>query len=113
MKQVWLTAAAVSALIVSGIANAEPTVQNPATGNGLLANCISSNHSDQLVCMAYVAGAASMAGALGESCRSGEVTVEQTKDVVVKGLQSDPANRHKPSSLLILIYLREAFPCKK
>lgn len=113
MKQMWLVTVVVVAMMSNGVVHAEPTVQHPGTGNGLLADCTSTDFTNRMVCMAYIIGAADMAGGLGQICRPAQVTFEQTKDVVINRLKSDPGNRHKASSVLIIMYLKATFPCKK
>lgn len=92
---------------------AAPAFSDMAIGNGLYANCTSTDASFQLACLAYIAGATDVLVRLEMNCRPYGVTYGQMKDVVINGLKDDATNRHLASSLLIMKYGRAAFPCKK
>ena len=88
------------------------------TGNEALAMCRpSADSSDQLVCAAWVNGAqegmVTMQIVTNQRffCFPTGSTVGQYIDVFVAYLQAHPADRHNPSGALLLIALREAFPC--
>lgn len=69
-------------------------------------------------CVAYIAGAvdsindARAANKL-KKCIPGKVTISQLKDVSVKFLRENPADRDKPASVLVLAATRKAWPCSK
>ncbi|MEO5493084.1 MAG: Rap1a/Tai family immunity protein [Sphingomonas sp.] len=85
------------------------------TGNSLLSDCQSDNPAKQAFCLGYV-------GAIGDwtqsdprlgsrVCLPAGGVRSQMVDVVVKYLKDNPAERAKGASLLVVLALREAFPC--
>ena len=86
---------------------------DPATGNGLYANCTSPELSYQLLCISYIAGATDVLVRLGITCRPYGVTYRQMMDIVVAKLKDDAISRHLASSALMMKYEAAAFPCHK
>lgn len=103
------------------------------TGNVLLAEMNNESTNRQTVAMMYVAAVASSlstgymlgAGANNKSltaskaaegigyCIPNEATVNQLNEVVKKYLNDKPERLHEGSDLLILLAMRQAFPCNR
>ena len=90
-------------------------------GNDLVEDCTSDNDSNVLTCLGYVMGVADMIDANSTLDISGfspicipseTVTVGQLRRVVVKYLNSHPEKTHDPAVVLVVVALREAFPCQ-
>lgn len=89
-----------------------------ATGNELLATCSSEDRIRMSACIGYLQGFSH--GVIVESyeaharkpfCMPEQVTLGQVRDVVIQGLQRNPATRHIESSVLLMLLLQQAFPC--
>jgi hypothetical protein len=106
---------AVAALLLwsclPGTASAQEVRVNPAYGNGLLEVCDNDDLLQKAICAAYINGVADAASAMRLVCFPPQVDYGQTRDVVVKGLRDHPEVRQRPSSVLAIAYLTNAFPC--
>jgi hypothetical protein len=110
MPRHLLIALALTLCVPCGAATASPP--NPSTGNGLLAVCESLGAGWELgLCYGYIAGVSDIARDLRIVCYPPDVTNRQIIDVVLTGLRSSPAERHKSSDSLATKYLAAAFPC--
>jgi Rap1a immunity proteins len=102
------------AFIVLTPARAEDAVPMFMTGNLLYATCTSGNTS---ICEGYIIGVAdTLAGyyAKGQVCFSPPgVTADQVRDVVVRYIASNPAQRHFGAAGMIVRALASAFPCAR
>ena len=88
-------------------------------GHALVQDCLSDNPGDQIDCLNYVAGVADMVDVMPETaglapvCIPPEgVTVGQMGRVVVKYLKNHPEEEHDAAVVLVVVALREAFPCE-
>jgi hypothetical protein len=110
----WKTTVAFLALAspscLSSVA-AQPTAPDIFHGNGLLSACEDSDVFYKSACLTYISGVSDGAKALGFICLPSGVTNGQAMDVVLNGLRGHPEVRHKPSAVLALGYLAQAFPC--
>ncbi len=90
------------------------------TGNGLLDTCRDNEHWPLTVCLAFIHGTASavqgalyLAKAPARFCAPAGVTMGQDRDVVVRWLEKNPAQRHGDAAPLVIAALQDAFPCQK
>ena len=108
-------------IVICGLAS--PTIAGWLDGNELHGNCEVEAPFDQGICLGYIAGAASMlvdlqtAGVVRPLTSpicvpQAEVQAGQITDVVKKYLREHPENRHFGGAVLVIMALREAFPCK-
>ena len=88
------------------------------TGNGLLNTCSSNEFWLGATCLAFIEGIAEgYSGRLSVSqhsqsfCLPSNVTLAQSRDVVVKWLRNNPENRHLIASALVVTALNAGFPC--
>jgi hypothetical protein len=86
-----------------------------STGNGLYAVCSepvnTENAFENGLCSGYIVGSSNAFAMTAVDVPAG-VSNGQLTDIVKKYLTDHPAERHKPSNLLILTALFEAFPPK-
>jgi hypothetical protein len=98
------------ALLVGAITVLMGSTADAFTGNELHEHC----KSNAYLCLGYTAGAGTMfeLQIRGEMplCVNG-VTINQTRDVVVKYLEDHPETRHEHALFLIARAMREAFGC--
>lgn len=96
---------------------AAPTSAAFVDGNKLLATCESEHHSDFGDCIGYITGVADVLQKTEingfTACLPSNVTRGQIRDVVVRDLRSNPANRHYIATGLVAEALYKAFPCKQ
>lgn len=90
------------------------------TGNGLLETCSATDYQRDAACFAYIRGITdgfSGAMALAEQpqrfCLPDGWTLEQSRDVVLKWLRANPAQRHYSAAVLVVVALNKAAPCGK
>ena len=108
-----------AALIVSATPASGQDSDIWVTGNGLLRTCESTDRNAMVACAAYIEGVAAgiNIGSVGAGkqhfCMPRGVTVQQTRDVVVKELRKNPETRHIISTALIGGILRTAYPCRR
>jgi Rap1a immunity proteins len=111
-------------LLVGTAVNSEP----PPTrdGNKLLHDCITvvkgtPDRPEDGVnagwCLGYLAGISDMRGLIEQvpnispECTPQEVTMAQKTRILMKYLNSHPEELHRPSVVLVVIAMNEAFPC--
>ena len=112
MKRLAIIAMAALAIALPRPANAASI--DTSTGNGLQAACSERDGSVAAsICAGYIIGASNMASATRVYCAPDGVTNSQLIDVVLNGIRSDAANRHRHSAFLVATYLSAAFPCSK
>lgn len=99
----WL----VMLLLVPAVARAEFV-----TGNDLLSKMRSSEVYDMMYALGYVLGVHdSFEGST--ICTGSQVTAGQTRDVVKRFLENNPGQRDMSATVLSIVALMEAFPCKE
>ncbi len=111
--------ALVAASTSGGFASAQNSPPRVGTGNELFAACGAENDVASFwSCMGFLRGTMETHDLfilLNEQprfyCTPKTVTNGQVRDVVLDGLRRNPADRHYPSVVLTLRYLKEAFPC--
>ena len=82
------------------------------TGNDLYNKLTSSDSSDRILGMGYIAGIYDVFD--GSSiCAKQNVTLGQLKDIVIKKLAEKPEYRHMTADNFVYVALSEAFPCPK
>ena len=89
-------------------------------GNQFVEHCLSDESLHELACMSYVVGVADMLDAMSQRkldsfkpfCTPDETTSGQLHRVVVKHLKAHPELAHAPALFLVIVALREAFPCQ-
>lgn len=88
------------------------------TGNQFIKLCNESPRYDEGECFAYILGtyhgftiAESLHDVEPLTCVPSTVTVDQLSEVVIKYLRNNPQNRHLPARGLVMIAIRNAFPC--
>ena len=82
------------------------------SGNDLLSEIQSDSSVKRMVALGFVMGVHdAMEGEY--ICSGSNVTAGQLRDVVQQGLQNNPKDRNLSASLLVMVYLGEAFPCSK
>lgn len=104
------------------------------TGNQLLDNCSGSGIERTAYCLGYLSGVneglrlgvilpllaegGSTADELNAhanayllTCIPDNVTNQQNMDIVTRYLQDNPSTRHQPAHVLVIMAMREAFPC--
>lgn len=104
-----------------------PSMAAAVTGNEFLDRCSSDNEFIRGWCAGHVSGVqeglfmgATTSGAktIDEAdkivgyCSPENSNLEQARDISVNYIRSHPESRHLMSGMLILIALREAWPCK-
>jgi hypothetical protein len=88
-------------------------------GNELYGDCTESDGTPPTAyCLGFVAGVFDTAEMLlldssGRLCAPKSVTLGQVRDVIVKYLRENPAERNLPASLLALRAVQAAWPCPK
>lgn len=93
--------------------------QGIKTGNTLLAECRSESEFKQAICLGFIMGAAeallvfkhAVPGQSELFCNPPSVTTGQLQDIVIFWLEDNPVERHNSASALILLAMRDAFPC--
>ena len=111
-------AAALVALVVSGSAWGD-------TGNELYSQCQDGEKTNGAAppawgyCLGYISGTFMATRGANKGvgrvtfCAPSKVTKGQVRDIVVKWLEDNPAQRHYMAPSLIASALSEAYPCKK
>ena len=105
-----------------------PVSAEAITGNDLLRECRRQESGSRAYCLGLIVGAAQAAGLVrfiapqptpGETdfstlggCPPDGVTFGQTRDIVVRFLEQNPAKRHDDFVVLVLEALQLAFPCR-
>ena len=94
--------------------------QSIRDGNGFLATCAKADDYVKVGCLSYVGGLHDMGGHLlsagkvrAEICATGNVTLQQYYDVLVKYLQDYPERRNTSTAELFWAAASRAFPCRK
>jgi hypothetical protein len=95
------------ALLIPSIASAQFL-----NGNKLLENMRSENVALSGMAVGYVMAISDVYQNQGH-CSGPNVTSGQSRDVVKKFLEANPAIRDMSADLLVLVALAEAFPCKQ
>ena len=100
-----------------------PAHANFVNGNGLYDDCKSDKtdslyHVKQSACLSYIQGivdGVDLENNYHKSeryyCLPKNVTMGQIRDVVAQFLESNPAKRHLPAAILVVVSLEEVFPC--
>lgn len=100
----------------------QPALSEPdyESGNFWLKRCEASDDYEQSACIWFVNGffngvhgQAAAGGGSIPYCKPDSVTYGQSRDIWVKYMRDNPASRHKPGGLLLMISLLNAFPCPK
>ena len=90
-------------------------------GNDLVRECTSDNPSGVIACINYVIGVADMIDVIFQLEISGSAPIcipservsgVQLERVVVNYFDSHPEETHNPAVVLVIVALREAFPCQ-
>jgi len=97
----------ISLLLVCGGAQAQ--YQN---GNNLYADLTGKTVTEQMFAMGYIIGVTD-SFIRREVCPPTDVTQGQLLDVVLNYLASRPQIRHQPADLLVVLALRQHWPCKE
>lgn len=117
MKILPLIVAASTVLSAPAWAESDVEIMSFFNGNNLLEMCTGS----RAMCTGYVAGVSDLASVqnlIKDSkltqgiCQPPEVTTGQITDIVIKYLQETPAERHGAASILVVLALTKAFPCR-
>lgn len=82
------------------------------TGNELKQQCFSKNNMDEMFCMGYIIGVAD-SNALSICSPVGRATQGQFVDIAKKYLNDNPAQLHRDADSLVLVALKQSFPCPK
>jgi len=96
-----------SLLLVCSIAQAQ--YQN---GNNLYADLTGNTIAEQMFAMGYIIGVTD-SFILKEVCPPRDVTQGQLLDVVTNFLANRPQIRHQPADLLVVLALRQHWPCRE
>jgi hypothetical protein len=102
----YLIAAVVCVGLVGGAGNAGGTSGN--SGNDLWEWCV---RDPDGFCFGYIVGAIDQDST--SLCIPKGAAFVQTRDVVVAYLKNNPENRHFHATTVLLLALREAWPCPK
>jgi len=97
----------VSLLLVCSTAQAQ--YQN---GNSLYADLTSRTVAEQMFALGYIIGVTD-SFIRGEVCPPTDVTQGQLLDVVTSYLASRPQTRHQPADVLVVLALRQHWPCRE
>ncbi|WP_088158793.1 Rap1a/Tai family immunity protein [Achromobacter xylosoxidans] len=98
----------------------QPAVSKPdyESGNWWLERCQAGDAVSQGSCVWFVYGftqglAAQAVGSGAQKiyCQPESVTYGQAKDIWIKYMQDNPAERHKPAGVLLMVSMLKAFPC--
>lgn len=113
-----------------------PIGAQPLSGNDVFEECISENQAKHGFCIGYITGLYegqywggllatktigaemdatdfnSFANRMFQHCVPPDATNQQLRDVVVKYLVDNPANRHKSARYLVWEAYQNAFPCQ-
>ena len=86
-------------------------------GNQLYLECNSANTYDVAICLGYVMGILDQIELYADvsktqTCIPANVTAGQVKDVVVKQMNDDPANRNLPASSIVFEAAFKAWGCE-
>lgn len=124
-QRIWKLAVRVGVLLALAAGVLVSAAMSPAragfyTGNELLAKCTADVSNPNLsICFGYVEAVADSldwtgwVGANGtDSCVPAGVTTGQLKDVLIKALNDDPANRNVDAYLLSEVAFKNAWHCK-
>lgn len=101
----------IGAAFVLALIQPLPVAAGFFSGNDLQSLCNSSDGVTQ--CIGYVMGIADAAERMGKACLRAGVEFPQVLDVTRAYLAAHPAARDKPGADLVLIAIREAWPCAK
>ncbi len=111
-----------SVVFLLGLAMAFPAFAQEFTGNDLLRRC-KGQPSEEAFCRAFIMGilrgyniGVEMATPRSQEprwtiCIPANVTVSQSRDVVVRHLEQNPERRHREAGFLSVVALMESFPC--
>jgi hypothetical protein len=113
------TRTAATAMLAVVAMRAEAAAPDLRYGNGYLQACTAEDPMLSVVtCGQYTMGMDGMLMALQigdhtqpNECTTGDATVQQKIDVLVKFLRDNPNVRHLPTPPLYLLALERAFPC--
>lgn len=97
--------------VLAGLVALQSSSSDMQTGNGLMSICQETSYYSRGQCLGYIVGVADGLQLSREVCPQNGVTLSQVRDMVVKGLESNPASRHQSASVLIWHYLSTSFPC--
>jgi hypothetical protein len=122
MKRLSVTFAAV--LLVGALspqtANGQATFLVISTVDDLYRNCKSNDAAALASCLGYIQGVAggiqtdrALAKSTSPFCMSNQVTLEQSKNVVIAFVDKDPSIRSKYAAGAVEFALIGAFPCGK
>lgn len=88
------------------------------TGNQFIKLCNEAPRYDEGECFAYILGTYhgfTIAERLHDveplTCVPNTVTMDQLSEIVIKYLRNNPQSRHLPARGLVMIAIRNAFPC--
>jgi len=89
------------------------------TGNELYGQCTGTSE-EQLICLSYITGVADgmtvtqvvYEPSPGFACIPDGVNRQQVRDIVVKYMTNNPESRHMHAGAVIIVALKNAFPCK-
>ena len=91
-------------------------------GNEFVETCLSDGSGEHLSCLLYIIGVADMISGLSNmepvipnyapTCFPDGTTTGQLHRIVVKYLKAHPEETHTPAVVLVMVALREAFPCQ-
>ncbi len=101
-------------LLIPAIGSTQEQQLKPSplqNGNDLLRICQSADIFDRGVCGGFVTAAGQVVQIAGKGCFADGVTLEQSRDVVVKYLKDHPEARHEAAVSLASRALTHAFPC--
>ena len=119
----WMVGVAVALVIVALIWGAvSPTWAASITGNDLYEDCQAKTtnpiyYQKRFGCLGYINGVLDATigpdnGLVGfKFCPADTITRGQVRDVVIKWLSDHPQDRDIQASILVVIALREAWPC--
>jgi hypothetical protein len=81
-------------------------------GNNLYADLTGNTITEQMFAMGYIVGVTD-SFILKEVCPPRDVTQGQLLDVVTNYLASRPQIRHQPADVLVVLALRQHWPCRE
>lgn len=103
----------VALILVAALSHCSPANAAFDTGNDLYDFCTSKDSSKQLLCLGLVTGYFEGMQAGYECGTDPKITRQQLRDIVVKFLRDNPAERHRPGAVLAARAYFLSFNCKR